>query len=371
MYKHLEKLYYNLSQPSAYAGAHKIIRAAKKNKNYSNEKVIKWLEAQDAYTLHKQVYKKYPRRTYNVNNKDDVWECDLADFRNVQEYNNGFQYVLLCIDVLSKFVFAEPVRNKTAASISEGFKSILRRSNGRVPICFRSDRGKEFTAALFQSALREREITFRECKNDVKASCIERFIRTLKQLMYRYFTHQGTKRYIDVLQQIVDTYNATPHSATRLRPCDVDFHNAKLARLNIMKRHRPPHKSRKYQIDDFVRISKIRSVFSKGYVGGWSNEIFKIVRISESRDPVVYYLEDLDGEPIDTFFYEEELCRVQKNLNTKHFGVEKILRTRGKGRKKQYFVKWKDFGSKFNCWVDAAEMKSFLSQNGGFLHRFT
>ena len=268
---------------------------------------------------------------------------------------------MVCIDVLTKYAFAEPLRDKSALSIANGFNAILQRSKGRVPVCFQSDRGKEFVAKHFQHFLHERDIVFRECKNDVKASCIERFIRTLKQLMYRYFTCRGNKRYIDVLQQIVDTYNSTPHSATRLRPRDVDFYNMETAHRNILKRYGVPHKSRKYNVDDLVRISKIRSVFSKGYEGGWSQEIFRIARISESRDPVVYYLEDLEGEPIDTFFYEEELCRVNKNLTTEHFDVEKILKTRGKGRKKQFFVKWKNFGDKFNCWIDAADTKKFLS----------
>ena len=86
---------------------------------------------------------------------------------------------------------------------------------------------------------------------------------------------------------------------------------------------------------------------------------------------MVYFLEDLNGEPIDTFFYEEELCRVRKNLNTEHFDVEEVLRTRGKGKKKQYFVKWKNFSDKFNCWIDAVDMRTFLTRNGGLLHRFT
>lgn len=91
---------------------------------------MRWLEGQDAYTLHKQVRKKFPRRTYNVNNIDDVWEADLADFRNIQHYNNGYKYVLLCIDVLSKYVFAEPLRDKRATSVATGFNTILQRSNG-------------------------------------------------------------------------------------------------------------------------------------------------------------------------------------------------------------------------------------------------
>ncbi|KAJ8671975.1 hypothetical protein QAD02_003234 [Eretmocerus hayati] len=87
-----------------------------------------------------------------------------------------------------------------------------------------------------------------------------------------------------------------------------------------------------------VRISIRSSPFHRAYTGGWSMELFKIIRISQTRTLCVYFLSDSSGEEIDGFFYEQELSRVSKDLNRDVFGVERVLEARGKGRKKQYFV---------------------------------
>ena len=86
-------------------------------------------------------------------------------------------------------------------------------------------------------------------------------------------------------------------------------------------------------------------------------ELFKIDRISETRQPVVYYLKDLSGEDIEGFFYEQELSRVRKDLNSETFEIEAILKEAGRGSSKKYFVKWKGYPSKFNQWVSASEIK--------------
>ncbi|RYA67743.1 hypothetical protein DD595_26025, partial [Enterobacter cloacae complex sp. 4DZ3-17B2] len=103
--------------------------------------------------------------------------------------------------------------------------------------------------------------------------------------------------------------------------------------------------------------SRAKNVFAEGYEGGWTEELFKITRVSNTRQPVVYNLEDLQGEEIDGFFYEEKLSRVQRDLNTEVFLVEKILKTTGIGRKKKYFVRWVGYPDKFNSWVSAGDLK--------------
>ena len=73
--------------------------------------------------------------------------------------------------------------------------------------------------------------------------------------------------------------------------------------------------------------------------------------------PPVYTLEDLDGEPIKDFFYEEELSRVQKDFNTESFQIDKILKTKDKGKNKKYIVSWKGYSDKFNSWISASNLK--------------
>ena len=90
----------------------------------------------------------------------------------------------------------------------------------------------------------------------------------------------------------------------------------------------------KYKVGELVHVSCAKLVFKKAYESGWTLELFRIIRISTERQPPVYYtLEDLDGEPIEGFFYEEELSRVQTVLNTESFQIDKILKTEGKGKK--------------------------------------
>ncbi|XP_023245969.1 uncharacterized protein LOC111643083 [Copidosoma floridanum] len=124
-----------------------------------------------------------------------------------------------------------------------------------------------------------------------------------------------------------------------MAPADVTLHNVARARENIKQRYdRHTYKNPKYNVEDLIRISKTRSVFAKGYESSWTLELFRIVRISCTRQPSVYFLRDLADEDIGDFFYEEELSRVRKELSKSFFEVDKILKSRGKGRSKKFFV---------------------------------
>ena len=137
--KILHDLYYNLKNASAYAGARKLYTATREK--YDRTEVIDWLESQDTYNAHKLVRRRFPRRPYNVYNIDDVWETDICDMKKLINYNDGYAYILVCIDTLSKYVFAEPLYDKTAKSVSEAIKRILSRSGIRRPLVLQSDKG--------------------------------------------------------------------------------------------------------------------------------------------------------------------------------------------------------------------------------------
>ena len=96
-----EKLYYKPHRPSGYASADKLLRAT--HKKYDRQSVIEWLKSQDAYNLHKPVRHRFPRRSYNVRNFNDLWEADMMDMRSIKSYNDGYSYVLNVIYVISKY----------------------------------------------------------------------------------------------------------------------------------------------------------------------------------------------------------------------------------------------------------------------------
>lgn len=352
----LEKFYYDPKHTAGYAGATKLIHTGKKE-SISRETVTDWLRAQDAYTLHRPIRRKFPRRHYAVSNIDDVWEADLVDLRSLKEHNDGSVYLLVVIDVLSKYAWVEILRDKTCSAVTDGFKRILDRSNGRTPVWLQTDKGTEFVGKVLQRFLAGRGIQFRVARNpDIKAAIVERFNRTLKERMWRYFTHKNTRRYVDIVQSIVEAYNSTKHSTTKMQPAAVTIYNAAIARENMEKRFKQCKRTAKYKVGAFVRISRAKTAFEKGYEVRWSEEIFKIHRILKNRQPPVYELTDLEDEVIDGFFYEEELSVVKKNIAEDEFIIDQILKTKGKGRNKKYFVSWQGYPEKFNSWISAVNV---------------
>ena len=357
----LEKFYYDPAHYACYSAVDNLARAAKPN--FSRNEVVRWLESQDPYTLHRPSRRKFPRLHYNVTNIDDVWEADLIELCNLKTYNDGYSYLLVIIDVLSKYAWVEPLRDKTSACVTKAFQRVLSRSEGRAPVYLQTDKGKEFIARTMQTFLKESDIRFRVTRNpDVKAAVVERFNRTLKERMWRYFTHKNTRRYIDVLQDIMHAYNHTRHSSIRMQPASVTLENARIARENISRRWNDDTITRtrgrkvKYRVGDLVRISRAKGTFEKGYEARWSEEIFRIHRALEWRKPIVYELRDLAGEDIDGIFYEQELARVEKNLQGEQFIVDRVIKSRGRGANKEILVSWRGYPSKFDSWIPASSL---------------
>jgi len=371
----LEKLYYDPGHYAGYSAVDNLTRAAK-TLNFSRKAVTRWLESQDPYTLHRPIRRKFPRLHYNVTNIDDLWEADLIELRNLKSHNDGFSYLLVVIDVLSKYAWVEPLRDKTSERVVEAFQRVLARSEGRVPVYLQTDKGKEFIARGMQKFLEENGIRFRVARNpDIKAAIVERFNRTLKERMWRYFTHKNTRRYVDVLQDIVRAYNLTRHSSTKMQPAIVTRENARIARENISRRwkrdtreKRRRGKRAKYRVGDLVRISRAKAVFEKGYEARWSEEIFRIRRVLDWRKPLVYELCDLADEVIDGIFYEEELARVEKNLQNEEFIVDRVLKSRGRGNNKQLLVSWRGYPAKFNSWIPASDLTALHHEGGPISH---
>jgi hypothetical protein len=105
----------------------------------------------------------------------------------------------------------------------------------------------------------------------------------------------------------------------------------------------------KFQIGDKVRISKYKNIFEKGYLQNWTDEIF-VVAVRYSSNPATYGLKDLLGEDLKGRFYAPELQMVSKEENDEYV-VEKVLKTRKRKGKLEYFVKWRGYEDKFNSWT--------------------
>ena len=154
----LKKQYYNPKEPGSYGGVTRLLEAtqekfenlpSKKKRVVNRIEVEKWLEAEEAYPLHKPVRRKFPRNRVYVTYKDQHFKADLVDMSHLSKYNDGYRYLLTCIDILSKYVWVVPLKNKSGENVAKAFQSILT-SSGRN--CTQS-RGRNFTIVSLEPCL--------------------------------------------------------------------------------------------------------------------------------------------------------------------------------------------------------------------------
>ena len=334
-----EMVYYDPSNPGSFGGVASLARQTRA------PDVGKWLSTQDAYTLHKPVRRIFPRRKTFAKGIDDLFQADLADMQNLSRYNDGYRFILTCVDVFSKRAFAIPLKDKRGASVAEAFEQIFKE---RVPVFLQSDRGSEFLNSQVQDVFKKYNIKhYWSFNDDIKAACVERFNRTIKTRLFRYMTGRHTKRWVDVLNAFIDSYNKSFHRTIGMAPNEVTLGNSERIADRMYPLKTKTHW--KFKVGEKVRISKYKNIFEKGYLQNWSDEIF-VIAIRHESNPPTYGLSDLLGEEIKGRFYEQELQKVIKEGNDEYI-VEKVLKTRRRNGKLEHFVKWQGYADKFNSWT--------------------
>ena len=291
--------------------------------------------------LHKPVRKKFEKRRVLVNGIDKIWAADLVDMQAFSKFNRGIKYLLAVIDVFSKYGWLVPLKDKTGKSVAMALKTIFKE---RQPEKMWVDTGKEF----YNKDVKEL-VELYSTENEEKSSVVERWIRTMKERMWKYFTDNNTNRYVDVLPDLVKGYNDTRHSSIKMTPVEA---SQKKNELTVWRTLYPDHLERRdinpeFSVGDKVRISKKKKTFEKGYTTRWTEEIFTIVEVKPTL-PVTYKIADLNGEEIKGSFYEPELQKTSQQL----FRIEKVIK---RGKKKS-LVKWKGYSDDFNSWVDNKDL---------------
>ncbi|GBN71527.1 Putative uncharacterized transposon-derived protein F54H12.3 [Araneus ventricosus] len=310
----------------------------------SKKAIQKCLQGVIAYTLHKPVRKKFRSNRVIVYAIDQQWQADLVDLISIKKFNKGFHYILTCIDILSKQAFVVPLKRKRGVDIINAFKVIFKE---RRPQYLQTDQGTEFKNEKFQQFLKANKVNFFTTFNATKASVIERFNRTLKTKMFTYFTFKNTHNYIDVLDQLVYSYNHTYHSIIKRAPVEVNSENERDVWLTLYgNMENVERKPCALKEGDTVRISKAKLTFEKAYETNWTEELFTVSECVK-RNPLLCRVKHLLGDDIKGNFYAQELQKVEKN---NHFPIEKILRKRFKNNSSEYFVKFKGYPKKFNSW---------------------
>ena len=254
----------------------------------------------------------------------------------------------------SKHAWAVAIKTKTGSALVAAFTKIFKQ--GRKPEVLQSDAGTEFKNKTFQTFLKKHGVRHFVTYNETKVQIIERFNRTLNQLMWRMFTTSSSYHHLDKLDSLVnDNYNQSVHRSIQMKPADVTVFNAQDAWRTLYGKQ-TPSKKYKFNVGDQVKISKYKKVFEKGYLPSCTKETFTIAQ-RLPRNPPVYRLKEANGDLIQGTFYKTELQRVIEKSNHL-FCIEKILKSRGKGKKKEVLVHWKGWPKSYDSWLPASQLVS-------------
>ena len=358
--QYLRELYYNTESPVALSNIRNIWMKIKEDGRKIKYKDLKqFLLEQPTYTKHKKAVEKFIKRKVMVSYVDQQWQADLIDMQKLEKYNNGYKWILTVIDIFSRYVWAFPLKSKTGEGVADAFKKIFKGEDTTVkasPEKIQFDEGREFYNKHLKTLLEENDIEYFSSKSDKKASVVERFNKTLKTRMWKYFEEEETYKWVDVLDDLVNAYNNSFHSSIQMKPSEArEEENSESVWFNlygafVMSEFGDP----KFKVGDSVRIVKFKYTFTRGYEANFTEELFKIKQIVYTK-PIVYKLEDLQGEEIEGYFYEEELSYVP-NPESIEYKIEKVLKRKTVKGKKYVYVKWKGYDEKFNEWIPQSNL---------------
>ena len=301
--------------------------------------------------LNKPVVNKFERKKVIVNHIDEIHSCDLVDMVKYSKINRGYKYIFTNIDIFSKYAWSFPIKSKNIKDIKPCFQKIFKERKAKY---IWSDKESSFFSNEMLKFSEDHNIKIYHTYSNLKAVVIERFNRSLRELMMKEFVKNNNTVWYNILPELIKKYNNRYHNTIKMKPIDVNKSNEKHIK-NTVYNYNITNKKPKFKINDIVRISlKRRELFDKA-TGNikWSEELFKIYKINKSN-VITYQLKDMNDEIIKGIFYEREL-QLSKNI-TGEYIIEKILKTKGN----LMYVKWRGYSNNFNSWVKKTNIKKYL-----------
>ena len=197
--------------------------------------------------------------------------------------------------------------------------------------------------------MKQKDIHHFSTSGDTKASVVERFNRTLKQHLYRYFTVKNTLNFVPVLQDPVRGYNRSYHRSIKRAPDQVTQSNSEDV-WEVLYGKKGKFKKPQFKVRDRVRLNKKFRVFKKGYLPGWTEEVFVIRSVKRGKVPT-YKVEEWDGDLVEGTFYEQDLQKVNVK-DDDLFRIEKIVKRKGN----KVLVGWKGWPVKYDSWLEKKDV---------------
>ena len=306
---------------------------------------IKWT-SELANELHKTIRHKFPTRRVFAKKANDIWAADLIEMIPYSRQNKGYKYLLTVIDIFSKYGWIIPLKRKSGVEVTDAFKKLFKE---RIPERIWVDNGREFYNQNLKKLLKKENIIRYSTHNELKSCIVERWNRTIKTDMWKYFTANYTYKYIDILPALVEKYNNSYHRSIKCTPKEAMLreNTAKVFKALYGDEKILPNPP-KFKVNDRVLISKKRKKFDRGFTPNWKDEVFLISKIKPTI-PTTYIIRDERGEELGGSFYEPEL----QLSKVTEYRIEKVLRKRVKAGQKQEYVKWYGYDSSHNQWINA------------------
>ena len=266
----------------------------------------------------------YETRKVISNYPDEIWSCDLVQLDRIAEDNDKYKFLLCIIDCFTRYAFVIPLKSKSDKDVLDGFKEAVKENHKVYPKMIWTDSGSEFKNKLINKWYSDHGITRYSTYGNSKSAIVERFNRTMKNIMWKYLLSKRTYRYIDKLPVMVQQYNKRKHRSIQMSPAQAKALNEE--GINKLWLHQysdiePNKHDPAFHVGDIVRISLAKDTFKKAYEGNFSQTLYKITE-QLNTIPWTYRIENLDGENIEGSFYEPELLKSQSTGNENYL-VEK------------------------------------------------
>lgn len=276
----------------------------KLKKKYTKKQIKEVLQKQEAY----QINTSTKRISYHpITGKENSYQADITFYDQYSKYNAGYTAILVFIEITTRKAFCYAIKNKTKAEIVSVFKTFLEDAV-KVDI-LTTDQGSEFTSKSFIKAVSDAGITqyFSEVGDKTQMGKVERFNRTLRDMITRYMTAHNTVVWYKVLPDLVSNYNSSKHASIGVAPNEVDSSKAEVIRKAESNRQRKSHEEfLKFKVGDRVRVQNDRGLFDKGSQT-FSSDIYTIKSISGYSFTVV----DEKGNEAPKRYKHYEIKKVQ------------------------------------------------------------
>jgi hypothetical protein len=355
--------YITPGDPLAFSGRKTVAKEVNINPDKVNKELLSYAYS---YPLHREFRRPKHYNPYFSYYPRQQIQCDLIDMQALSKHNDGIKYLLVCIDIFTRKAWVRALKAKQGQVNAEALNSILAEMDPIFPKTIQFDRGTEFLNQNVKALLKEKNIKVILPSSENKAAYAERLNKTLQQLIYSYLTDRQHYRYIDVLQDLVKTYNSRPHSGhkNQFSPDEAEQHDNidTIRLLQMNKRSNTILKGRKmkpkFKIGDTVRIYLEKKPFGRSYHQKFSLELFKIVDILHRMPIITYTLQSLNNNDIIVGgFYANELQLVSGDT----YRVEKIIgRPRMRNGVRQVLVKWQGFDEQHNSWIPEADVVNVI-----------